>query len=86
MSRHATRPSSPVVSASGSPWPGPGGAAQGAAAGRAFGALDAQVRKELRRWLRELHDELHVTSLFVTHDQEEALEVADRVVLMNAGR
>ncbi len=51
-----------------------------------FGALDAQVRKELRRWLRTLHDELHVTSLFVTHDQEEALEVADRVVLMNAGR
>ena len=51
-----------------------------------FGALDAQVRKELRRWLRELHDELHVTSLFVTHDQEEALEVAARVVLMNAGR
>ncbi|TMX06545.1 sulfate ABC transporter ATP-binding protein [Aeromonas salmonicida subsp. achromogenes] len=46
----------------------------------------AQVRKELRRWLRELHDELHVTSLFVTHDQEEAQEVADRVVLMNAGR
>jgi len=51
-----------------------------------FGALDAQVRKELRRWLRRLHDELHVTSLFVTHDQEEALEVADRVVLMNAGQ
>ena len=51
-----------------------------------FGALDAKVRKELRRWLRRLHDELHVTSLFVTHDQEEALEVADRVVLMNAGR
>ena len=51
-----------------------------------FGALDTQVRKELRRWLRELHDELHVTSLLVTHDQEEALEVADRVVLMNAGR
>ena len=51
-----------------------------------FGALDAQVRKELRRWLRQLHDELHVTSLFVTHDQEEALEVADRVVLMNAGK
>lgn len=50
-----------------------------------FGALDAKVRKELRRWLRRLHDELHVTSLFVTHDQEEALEVADRVVLMNAG-
>ena len=51
-----------------------------------FGALDAKVRKELRRWLRRLHDELHVTSIFVTHDQEEALEVADRVVLMNSGR
>ncbi|MCG2582776.1 sulfate/molybdate ABC transporter ATP-binding protein [Massilia sp. TS11] len=51
-----------------------------------FGALDAQVRKELRRWLRRLHDELHVTSIFVTHDQEEALEVADQVVLMNKGR
>ncbi|MGL4930026.1 MAG: sulfate/molybdate ABC transporter ATP-binding protein, partial [Plesiomonas sp.] len=51
-----------------------------------FGALDAQVRKELRRWLRELHNELHVTSLFVTHDQEEALEVADRIVVMNKGQ
>jgi sulfate transport system ATP-binding protein len=51
-----------------------------------FGALDAKVRKELRRWLRRLHDDLHVASVFVTHDQEEALEVADRVVLMNAGR
>jgi sulfate transport system ATP-binding protein len=51
-----------------------------------FGALDARVRQELRRWLRRLHDELHVTSVFVTHDQEEAFEVADRVVLMNAGR
>ncbi|MGH8693774.1 MAG: sulfate/molybdate ABC transporter ATP-binding protein [Burkholderiales bacterium] len=51
-----------------------------------FGALDAKVRKELRRWLRKLHDELHITSIFVTHDQEEALEVADRVVLMNHGR
>ena len=51
-----------------------------------FGALDAQVRKELRRWLRRLHDELHVTSIFVTHDQEEALEVSDRVVVMNKGR
>ena len=51
-----------------------------------FGALDARVRKELRRWLRRLHDELHVTSVFVTHDQEEALEVADRIVVMNAGR
>lgn len=51
-----------------------------------FGALDAKVRKELRRWLRRLHDELHITSLFVTHDQEEALEVADRVVLMDHGK
>ena len=51
-----------------------------------FGALDAKVRMELRRWLRQLHDEIHVTSVFVTHDQEEALEVADRVVVMNNGR
>jgi len=51
-----------------------------------FGALDANVRKDLRRWLRRLHDELHITSVFVTHDQEEALEVADRVVVMNHGR
>lgn len=51
-----------------------------------FGALDAKVRKELRRWLRQLHEELHITSIFVTHDQDEALEVADRVVLMNKGR
>ena len=51
-----------------------------------FGALDAKVRKELRRWLRRLHDEIHVTSVFVTHDQEEALEVADRVVVVNKGR
>jgi sulfate/thiosulfate transport system ATP-binding protein len=51
-----------------------------------FGALDAKVRKELRRWLRRLHDELHVTSVFVTHDQEEALEVADRVVVLNSGK
>ncbi len=50
-----------------------------------FGALDAQVRKELRRWLRRLHDEIHVTTLFVTHDQEEALEVADRVAIMREG-
>ncbi|HNT33684.1 MAG TPA: sulfate ABC transporter ATP-binding protein [bacterium] len=50
-----------------------------------FGALDAQVRKSLRRWLRRLHDEIHVTSVFVTHDQEEALEVADRVVIMKDG-
>lgn len=51
-----------------------------------FGALDAKVRKELRRWLRKIHDELNITTIFVTHDQEEALELADRVVVMNAGR
>jgi sulfate/thiosulfate transport system ATP-binding protein len=51
-----------------------------------FGALDAKVRKELRRWLRRLHDELHITSLFVTHDQDEAVELADRLVLMNRGK
>ncbi len=51
-----------------------------------FGALDAKVRKELRAWLRKLHDEIHVTSVFVTHDQDEALEVADRIVVMNEGR
>ena len=51
-----------------------------------FGALDARVRKELRRWLRRLHDETRTTTVIVTHDQEEALEVADRVVVMNAGR
>jgi sulfate transport system ATP-binding protein len=51
-----------------------------------FGALDAKTRQELRRWLRRLHDDLHVTSVLVTHDQEEALEVADRVVITNLGR
>ncbi len=51
-----------------------------------FGALDAKVRKELRRWLRRLHDDLHISSIFVTHDQEEALEVADRIVVMNHGK
>lgn len=51
-----------------------------------FGALDAKVRKDLRRWLRRLHDELHITSVFVTHDQEEALEVADTIVVMNQGK
>ena len=50
-----------------------------------FGALDARVRQELRAWLRRLHDEVHVTTVFVTHDQEEAMEVADRIVVMNAG-
>ena len=51
-----------------------------------FGALDAQVRKELRAWLRRLHDEVHVTTVFVTHDQEEAMEVADEIVVINEGR
>ena len=51
-----------------------------------FGALDAKVRKELRAWLRRLHDEVHVTTVFVTHDQEEALEVADQIVVINNGR
>ena len=51
-----------------------------------FGALDAKVRAELRRWLRRLHDEIHITSVFVTHDQEEALEVADRIVVMDHGK
>ncbi|AAU37868.1 MULTISPECIES: sulfate/molybdate ABC transporter ATP-binding protein [Basfia] len=51
-----------------------------------FGALDAQVRKELRRWLRDLHQELNVTSIFVTHDQDEALDVSDRIVVMNQGQ
>jgi sulfate/thiosulfate transport system ATP-binding protein len=51
-----------------------------------FGALDAKVRKELRRWLRKLHDEIHITTLFVTHDQEAALEVSDRVAILRAGK
>jgi sulfate transport system ATP-binding protein len=51
-----------------------------------FGALDTKVRKELRRWLRHLHDTVHITSVFVTHDQEEAMEVSDRVVVMNKGQ
>jgi sulfate transport system ATP-binding protein len=51
-----------------------------------FGALDARVRKELRAWLRRLHDDVHVTTVFVTHDQEEAMDVADEIVVMNAGR
>src|SRR5262249_53935451 len=51
-----------------------------------FGALDAKVRVELRRWLRRFHDEIHVTSVFVTHDQEEAMEVSDRIVVMSNGR
>jgi sulfate transport system ATP-binding protein len=51
-----------------------------------FGALDAQVRSELREWLRRLHEEIHVTTIFVTHDQEEAMEVAQQIVVMNEGR
>jgi sulfate/thiosulfate transport system ATP-binding protein len=51
-----------------------------------FGALDARVRKELRDWLRRLHDEVHVTTIFVTHDQEEAMEISDQIVLMHRGR
>ncbi len=51
-----------------------------------FGALDAKVRKELRRWMRRLHDDIHITSIFVTHDQEEAMEVSDRVVVMSNGK
>jgi sulfate transport system ATP-binding protein len=51
-----------------------------------FGALDARVRKELRAWLRRLHDEVHVTTIIVTHDQEEAMEVAGQIVLLNGGR
>src|ERR1039457_1593913 len=51
-----------------------------------FGALDAKVRAELREWLRQLHEEIHVTTIFVTHDQEEAMEVAEQIVVMNAGR
>jgi sulfate transport system ATP-binding protein len=51
-----------------------------------FGALDAKVRKELRRWMRRLHEELHITTIFVTHDQEEAMEMADRVVVMSQGK
>ena len=51
-----------------------------------FGALDANVRKELRQWLRRLHEDVHVTTIFVTHDQEEAMEVAGQIVVMNEGR
>ncbi len=51
-----------------------------------FGALDATVRKELRAWLRRLHEDVHVTTIFVTHDQEEAMEVAEQIVVLNNGR
>ena len=85
--RAAIRRSSPAGSGSASPWPGPWRSSRRSCClDEPFGALDAKVRQELRRWLRRLHDEIHVTSVFVTHDQEEALEVADRVVVMNHGR
>jgi len=51
-----------------------------------FGALDAKVRRELRSWLRRLHDDIHVTSVFVTHDQDEALEVSDTIIIVNKGK
>ena len=76
--------SSPAGSGNGRPWPGPWPSSRKVLLlDEPFGALDAKVRQGLRRWLRRLHDEIHVTSVFVTHDQEEALEVADRVVVMN---
>ena len=77
----------PAGSASASPWPARWRSSRKVLLlDEPFGALDAKVRKELRRWLRSLHDEMHITSIFVTHDQEEALEVADRVVVMNHGQ
>jgi sulfate transport system ATP-binding protein len=83
----AIRTSSPAGSASASRWPARWRSSRKVLLlDEPFGALDAKVRKELRRWLRRLHDEMHVTSVFVTHDQDEALEVADRVVVMNEGR
>ena len=86
-SANATLPSSPEASVSGSRWRVRWRSNRKVLLlDEPFGALDAKVRKELRRWLRRLHDELHITSVFVTHDQEEALEVANRVVVMNHGR
>ena len=81
----ATQVSFRVATAARRPSSGLGGAARSPVAREPFGALDAKVRQELRRWLRKLHEEIHVTSIFVTHDQEEAFEVADRVVVMNLG-
>ena len=67
------------------PWPRAGSGAKVLLLDEPFGALDAKVRKELRRWLARLHEDVHLTSVFVTHDQEEAMEVADRIVVMNKG-
>src|SRR5262249_43509941 len=76
---------SPAANVNGLPWRALAVQPQVLLLDEPFGALDAKVRKELRRWLRRLHDEMHIASVFVTHDQEEALEVADRVAIMNEG-
>ena len=82
----ATRRSSPAASGSGWRWPARSPSSrQVLLLDEPFGALDAQVRKELRAWLRRLHDQVHVTTVFVTHDQEEAMEVADSIVVMADG-
>ena len=83
----ATPPSSPAASASAWPWPGRWRSQpQVLLLDEPFGALDAKVRKDLRTWLRNLHEEMHVTTIFVTHDQEEAMDVAGQLVVMNEGR
>ena len=83
----ATRPSSPAGSDSAWRWRGRWRSSREVLLlDEPFGALDARVRKELRAWLRRLHEEVHVTTIFVTHDQEEAMEVADQIVVMNRGR
>ena len=80
----ATRPSSRAASASGWRWPARSPSSREVLLlDEPFGALDAQVRAELRAWLRRLHDEVHVTTIFVTHDQEEAMDVAEQIVVMN---
>ena len=83
----ATPPSSPAASASAWRWPGRWRSQpQVLLLDEPFGALDAKVRKDLRTWLRHLHEEMHVTTIFVTHDQEEAMDVAEQLVVMNEGR
>ena len=83
----ATPPSSPAASASAWRWPGRWRSQpQVLLLDEPFGALDAKVRKDLRTWLRNLHEEMHVTTIFVTHDQEEAMDVAGQLVVMNEGR